>query len=411
MRILRAIWIQCGILLATLVVLEVLLRVYFYATEKPQVDWRIAADGYKNSPWAQEYLTDLARFSVRWQPFVYWLGAPYQSRYLNIDEDGLRRTFGGGPLQRSQHHAIRIFTFGGSTMLGEGSRDDYTIASWLQRSIDQTPYRVGITNFGQDAYVSTQEVVLLLEQIQQGNVPDIVVFYDGFNDAASARSGGEAGVSFDESNRRTEFRVFNFWSNDHSLMLKESALVLVRSSGLGQLAKRILLWLEPTRFEELQGQLVSANTSWSHKPSPLAPGAESGRIQEQVANVYLANKRIVEALGRSFGFKCLFFWQPTVFTKVNRTHYEATIGWLPGDQEFFGGLYKRIGAIAAEENIHDLSGVFGDSPQPYFLDEAHITEEGNRIVAQAMLPYVVTAIKEKSESMPIGAPATMNRPH
>lgn len=411
MRILRAIWIQCGILLVTMVVLDVLLSVYFYATAKPQLDWRVAADGYKNSPWAPEYLADLSRFSVRWQPFAYWLGAPYHSRYLNIDENGLRRTFGAGPWQRSEYHAIRIFTFGGSTMLGEGSRDDYTIASWLQRFIDQTPYRVRITNFGQDAYVSTQEVILLLKQLQDGNIPNLVVFYDGFNDSASARSQGVAGVSFDEKNRRTEFRVFNLWSNDNSLMLKESAAILVRSSGLGQLAKRILLRLEPARFEELQGQLVSADTSWSHKPSGLAPGAEAVWVQDQVVSVYLANKRIVEALGRSFAFRCLFFWQPTVLTKANRTHYESTTGWLPGDDEFFGGIYKRIGAIAAEENIHDLSGVFGNSAQPYFIDEAHTTEQGNRIVAQAMLPYVMAAIEEKSEQASASALAAQAMPH
>ena len=195
MRTLRAIWIQWGFLLVTLVIVDMLLRVFFYATAKPRLDWRAAADGYQNAPWAPAYFADLSGFSVRWQPFVYWLGAPYQSRYLNIDENGVRQTFGAGPWQRSQHDAIRIFTFGGSTMWGEGSRDDYTIASWLQRFIYQTPYRVGITNLGQDAYVSTQEVLLLLEQLQKGNIPDIAVFYDGFNDSGSAMSSGTAGVT------------------------------------------------------------------------------------------------------------------------------------------------------------------------------------------------------------------------
>ncbi|MGO9056539.1 MAG: hypothetical protein ACLQU2_04025 [Candidatus Binataceae bacterium] len=406
MRTLRAIWIQCGILLVTLVVLDILLRVYFYATAKPRLDWRAAADGYKNAPWAPEYFADLSGFSVRWQPFVYWLGAPYHSRYLNMDENGVRQTLGAGPWERSQHHAIRIFAFGGSTMWGEGSRDDYTIPSWLQRFIYQTPYRVRITNFGEDAYVNTQEVLLLLEQLQKGNIPDIVIFYDGYNDSASALSEGVAGVSFDESNRRTEFRVFNLWSNDNSLMLKEAAVALIRQSGFGQLAKRILLWLAPARFEELQGQLVSADTN-----STLAPGAETGRVQDKVVNTYLANKRIVEALGRSFGFTCLFFWQATVYTKTNRTRYESTRGWLPGDRQFLGGVYKRIAAIAGGENIHDLSGVFGNSAQPFFIDEAHVTEDGNRIIAQAMLPYVLAAVKEKSrEASPVAA-AGQTQPH
>ena len=406
MRTLRAIWIQWGFLLVTLVIVDMLLRVFFYATAKPRLDWRAAADGYQNAPWAPAYFADLSGFSVRWQPFVYWLGAPYQSRYLNIDENGVRQTFGAGPWQRSQHDAIRIFTFGGSTMWGEGSRDDYTIASWLQRFIYQTPYRVGITNLGQDAYVSTQEVLLLLEQLQKGNIPDIVVFYDGFNDSGSAMSSGTAGVSFDENNRRTEFRVFNLWANDDSLLFKETAFALISKSGFGQLAKRILLRLAPGRFRELRGQMVTVDRN-----SKIGPGGESAQVQDAVVSIYLANKHIVEALGRSFGFESLFFWQPTVYTKANPTRYEAAQGWLPGDRQFLDGIHQRIAAIAGEENIHDLSAVFGNSAQPYFIDEAHITEAGNRIVAQAMLPYVLAAVKEKShEASPVAA-AGQIRPH
>jgi hypothetical protein len=118
---------------------------------------------------------------------------------------------------------------------------------------------------------------------------------------------------------------------------------------------------------------------------------------------YLVNKRVVEAVAKSYGFKCVFFWQPTVYTKTHLTPYEAAQGWLPGDREFLDGVHSRIVAIADREKIHDLSGVFGSSTHPYFIDEAHITEAGNRIIAQAMLPWVLAAIKEKTnEAAPPG---------
>ena len=109
-------------------------------------------------------------------------------------------------------------------MWGEGARDGYTIASWLQRFLDQTPYHTQITNFGQEGYVSTQEMIVLFEQLQKGNIPDIVIFYDGFNDAGSAMCNGVAGSSYDERNRRTEFRVFNQWASDDSLLDGETVL-------------------------------------------------------------------------------------------------------------------------------------------------------------------------------------------
>ena len=145
--------------------------------------------------------------------------------------------------------------------------------------------------------------------------------------------------------------------------------------------------------------------------SEVGPGGESTKVQDEVVNRYLANKCIVDALGRSFGFKCLFFWQPTVYTKANPTRYEAAQGWLPGDKEFLDGIHQRIATLAEEEQIHDLSAVFGNSAQPYFIDEAHLTEQGNRVVAQGMLPYVLAAIKEKAEETSPGAPAAPSVTH
>jgi len=40
-------------------------------------------------------------------------------------------------------------------MWGEGARDEYHIASWIQRLCDYAGYTVEVTNFAQDGYVST----------------------------------------------------------------------------------------------------------------------------------------------------------------------------------------------------------------------------------------------------------------
>ena len=38
-------------------------------------------------------------------------------------------------------------------------------------------------------------------------------------------------------------------------------------------------------------------------------------VPDGVVHHYEANVTLVEALAKSFGFRPLFFWQPTVFTK------------------------------------------------------------------------------------------------
>ncbi len=71
-----------------------------------------------------------------------------------------------------------------------------------------------------------------------------------------------------------------------------------------------------------------------------------------------------------------------------------------------GGVYERIGALAGREHIHDLSGVFGTSEEPYFIDDAHITEAGDHVVAQAMHPYLLEVL----EQLPCAHPDPMPPP-
>jgi hypothetical protein len=396
-RMLRVVWLQLGIFIVLLVVVDSAIALGIYLITPKSVDSRVTADGYQGADWVPAYFADLAGAWVIWNPYSYWIGAQYRSTYFNIGADGLRVTTDGKPVPDTPRKPIRIFVFGGSTMWGEGARDAYTIPSWLQRMLDAAPQKVRVSNYGQDGYVNSQEMILLFEQLRLGNVPDLVIFYDGFNDCTSAMINRAAGVTFGEDNRRVEFNAFNQWATTNSVLYKRAAIAFATKSGLGRLAAKIVRVLEPGRFQERSGELIEMQTG-----SDYIAGAQGLKLQEQVVEVYLADKRLIEAAGRSFGFKCLFFWQPTVWTKAKLTDYEAQQKWLPGEKEFMGGVYQRIAALAEGENIHDLSGVFGPSGQPYFIDDAHITEEGNRIVAQAMLPLVLKALGERASSAPSG---------
>ncbi len=60
-RALRAVWIQAGIALAAILLMEAVLRVYFYATAPPQIDWRVSADGYNSANWVPHVLRRIVR--------------------------------------------------------------------------------------------------------------------------------------------------------------------------------------------------------------------------------------------------------------------------------------------------------------------------------------------------------------
>ena len=64
-----------------------------------------------------------------------------------------------------------------------GAPDWGTIPAYLQTLLEQkieTP--LCIVNYGEWGYVVTQNMILLTLELRDGNVPDLVIFYDGIND-------------------------------------------------------------------------------------------------------------------------------------------------------------------------------------------------------------------------------------
>jgi hypothetical protein len=127
---------------------------------------------------AQKIFADYAKVSHEYAPFVGWRTLPYQGETLSIGQDGFRKVI---PEHiESVEPKARVGFFGGSTLWGEGSPDEETIPSIFARENPQ--YRV--YNYGQLAYNSRQNLALLTNLYSMGNKLDIVIFYDGVNDAA-----------------------------------------------------------------------------------------------------------------------------------------------------------------------------------------------------------------------------------
>ena len=134
---------------------------------------------------------------------------PFSGQTISIDQDGLRRTW-QAPLPRpvgTEPKTFKVLMLGGSSLWGFGARDDHTIPSLVARKLHERGCRVEVRNLAEIGYVSTQEVVALVRELQSGYRPDLVIFYDGVNDTTSALLEGEAGVTTNERNRRAEFNI------------------------------------------------------------------------------------------------------------------------------------------------------------------------------------------------------------
>lgn len=368
-------WSLCGIILGLLIGLELVLALMEKTVQGD--DLRCEADAYqyeRATAWTIPYFHEwkVVAQSYRWEPYAYWRPEPFCGHYLTIDEQGLRKTWQATTSALTTTSYPTIFLFGGSTMWGEGVRDEGTIASQLSRQLYKAGLHAHIVNFGQLGYVSTQEVITLLRTLEMGGSPALVIFYDGYNDILSAVENSIAGVPYKEWHRRTEY----------GLSKRKYALL---QAFLRLLACRQLLTRSKGERERVISQSIPKD-----------------QLITQIISTYITNMQVVEALGTRFGFQSLFFWQPTIFQKHFLTPYEQeqahSIQYSKG---YFLDVYhqmKNHPSLCIDTHFYNLDDLFLQEKRPYYIDWAHVTEEGNAKVAQRMAAVVVPLLQEQLQS-------------
>jgi lysophospholipase L1-like esterase len=272
---------------------------------------------------------------------------------------------------------------GGSSLWGFGARDDQTIPSLLARELFEQGWDVQIRNLAEIGYVSTQEVVALVRELQAGYRPDVVIFYDGVNDTTSAYLEGQAGLTTNEVNRRREFNLLQ----SSSRLAKALKTSLIGNSGSYRFAQAVR--------RRLAGDagVPSANTG----------PAQLGLIGGAVVRAYEANVLMVERLGREFGFQPVFYWQPVVFQKSTLVPFEREealrYAWTEPMFLAVSAAISNSTALRSHPAFHDQSGIFADTQDLVFIDYCHTTEAANARVADAMardLAPVLRALAQPS---------------
>ncbi|MHC4945234.1 MAG: SGNH/GDSL hydrolase family protein [Planctomycetota bacterium] len=390
--IVRKFWYLLGIALLIFLFVEVGLALAFLAKDLIEGDpeWlriergRAFADGYQNAIWPEEFFEEFEESNfTEWHSYVYWRRKAFEGSHIHIDGNGRRRTWnppaGANPGVRKPY---RIFMFGGSTLWGTGVRDDYTLASCLSRTLNEAGLAVEVVNFGESGYVSTQEMITLILELQKGNVPDMVIFYDGVNDVYSAHQNRGVGIPQNEANRIREF---------NSLKTAKSAANLFD----GLMTKTRVYRFVRGVMRRLTGGSDEEEMSGGGKWELLSPD----RLAEGILSRYEENIKLIKALGSEKNFRALFYWQPIIFMKDHLTTYESgAVG--PEGNEIRGLFLETCERIAASEFLngsgifHDLSYFFQSVEEPLFIDWCHVAEKGNEMLADRIAADVRAAFDQ-----------------
>jgi len=260
-------------------------------------------------------------------------------------------------------------------MWGTGARDDFTIASLFAKELSKNNVGAKVVNYGESGYVSTQELILLIQELQSGNIPKLVIFYDGVNDVYSALQQGKAGIPQNEFNRVAEFQTSFYIKSEaiEKVFNEMSILRIIRG-----VSARFGLSLPLISFS--RGEIKDIQ----RRPSRL--------LAKDVLDIYENNILIAHSLSQKFGFKALFYWQPTIYNKKRLTGYEERERLrMESEQSFFEVTNEVLKQDQdkilrmSEHGFHDISNIYENISDAIFIDFCHTAEYGNTLIARRML--------------------------
>lgn len=316
---------------------------------------------YAEQQWAGAYWEEAERAeSYRYRPYVVWGHRPFSGETIHISEEGIRNTPGAD----CRPGSYTVFAFGGSSMWGWGSPDWATIPAYLQAGLEViVPGSVCVANFGEDGFVSTRSLMMLITQLQSGTVPDAVIFYDGVNEVYAANESGRPGVHSGLAPIAAEFEA-----PEHPFVG----------------------WVRTSRQYSLYEQLFLAPSVGEAPGAAAIPGSDADDLAVAVAQRYLGNYRIAGALARDYGFEYYFFWQPHLGTDAKpltaeeqalRAAIDPTLVRLAAE------VYEQVAlSVPGHEHLWNISDAFEGEHEQIWIDAwGHVTPEGNRLVAAEIL--------------------------
>ena len=230
----------------------------------------------------------------------------------------------------------------------------------------------------------------MFRELQTKEPPNIVIFYDGTNDATAASIWPDPpGSHMDLPQLKERFERGEQVTRD------EAFAALIRRASLSRVS----------RFALAAIGIPLAQSRPFTIDQTEDPAAEARRRAAQAADVWLVNNRTVAALGQEYGFVTLFFLQPRLGVGEKPLDLsEADIlsaqmddpnrRWtISVDREMRTVLGDRLrenpGAI---KRVYDISDIFNGVTVPLYTDWVHIVGKGNRIVAERMFETLASEL-------------------
>jgi hypothetical protein len=274
---------------------------------------------------------------------------PHNADGIFINELGLRTAM---PTAKSAGE-WRVAISGGSTVFGWRALDIDTIPENIQRLLPRTARKITVYNFGIEGATLEAEL-LTLKRFREIYALDAVLFYTGSNDVLKAY--------WEATTGRREFEDF-----------------IASGFELAKAARRVNALLEGVNTNALarfEGDTVPGIL----QNNPLRRGVVAAQDYCRGAEL-----------------DCVFVFQPTLVTRKNHPAGEARLAktydiLFPGMAMLTRQMYRDATSVGPDDRMYDFTGVFDDRASAFFTDHIHVNEDGNRVVAEALVPILLKSI-------------------
>ncbi len=353
------------LVLLVLVVIEVGLKfLYSFKDKEPPAHQQAARiTPYANLDWPKEYFDEEQRTQPLFVPYVMWRRQEFHGKHLNISPEGLRRTW-NPPVSKGQA-VKKVFCFGGSTTWGVGARDDFTVPSLLSKKLNRETARYVVVNYGEKGYTLTQEVMTLVLLLKEGNIPDYAIFYDGINEVMVGTKNNKPGSIFGADNiRRLLFKKErkSFWTKFNEEL---------RRTGIFRGLREVRDLVRP----------------YFQKPKSFTPEEDQAleQLADDIVQDYIRNVEVVKRLAQAYGFQYLFLWQPALCTNKALTDEEKNLSaWTNRKMvKMYQLVYDRMTRVKMA-HFYNIADMFDQKKKTLYFSWAHITEAGNKQVADRL---------------------------
>ena len=274
----------------------------------------------------------------------------FRSDLVNI-RDGRRVTVSPAPCDCP---TATVWLTGGSAVWGIGQRDPHTIASELVRAGEAAGIALQVDNMGQRGSTFIEQVDAVEARLAEEGPPDLVVFYNGFNEAGSAmadvflRNGDAEGSDLMEGTQQ-----------DLDMQSKMGDLKAIN--------------------DQVDAFLRSG------------VGPEAGKL---MADRQRRQMRRMDDLASRYGVQAQYVLQADALANTHQLQPYEAISNVPTDLMDRSPLALALDAAETDlgDEVTNLRHVFDDEDEQVFLGLVHHNERGAQVVAGVLLASVREAL-------------------